>query len=136
MDHDKFPKLRAYLRTLTVARQASFALECGTTVGYLRKFLSKGGGMDASTVARIVTNSGGQIPAAELRPDVNWDDLSRHIGVDAIVPEKLPVGRLSLRAKAATKVRRAAKLKVKARQKSSIKAKAAKAATQAAAGAA
>lgn len=69
---DKFPKLRAHLRTLDVREQVEFAKNCGTTLGYLRKFLSRGGRMDVSTVSRLVANSHGKIPADELRADVNW----------------------------------------------------------------
>ena len=79
MEHDKFPLLRAYLRSLDVRQKTVFAVKCGTTLGYLRKFLCKGGGMDACTVSRLVTQSGGKIPAIELRPDVDWAALAKHL---------------------------------------------------------
>jgi hypothetical protein len=78
MHTDKYPKLRAHLRTLTVPQQSAFAKECGTTLGYLRKFLSKGGRMDVSTVSRLVEHSRGGIPASELRYDVNWSVFEKH----------------------------------------------------------
>ena len=95
LNEDKFPRLRAYLRALTTAEKNRFAHKCGTTLGYLRKFLSRGGELDASTVSLIVSASGGRVPADELRPDVNWDALALHIGEHALVPEALPARQTS-----------------------------------------
>lgn len=88
MNTNKYPKLRAYLRSLEVNKQIAFAAECGTTLGYLRKFLSKGGKMDVVTVALLVDKSKGAIPAAELRPDVQWGVFEVVVQPPLIQPRK------------------------------------------------
>lgn len=62
--------LRQYLSTLPVAAQAEYALRAGTTIGYLRKALSKGQRFDGALARRLDEESRGQVSRFELRPDV------------------------------------------------------------------
>ena len=65
-------KLRAYLNSLPTDEQTAFATRCGTSVGYLRKAISKGQKLGESTVIAIDRESGGEVPCECLRPDVDW----------------------------------------------------------------
>lgn len=65
-------KLRAYLNGLTPDDQSAFAQRCGTSIGYLRKAISKGQKLGESTVIAIDRESGGVVPCESLRPDVDW----------------------------------------------------------------
>lgn len=65
--------LRAYLTTLTPPEQADYATRAGTTIGYLRKALSKGQKFDGALARRLDEESGGAVARAILRPDI-WPD--------------------------------------------------------------
>lgn len=62
--------LRAYLATLAPAEQADYALRAGTTIGYLRKALSKGQRFDGGLVRQLHLESEGAVSLTELRPDI------------------------------------------------------------------
>lgn len=62
--------LRAYLASLTPADQVQYATRAGTTIGYLRKALSKGHRFDGALARRLDEESGGAVCRYELRPDV------------------------------------------------------------------
>lgn len=62
--------LRQYLATLPVEEQAQFAQRAGTTIGYLRKALSKGQRFDGALVRRLDEESGGAVSRFELREDI------------------------------------------------------------------
>ena len=62
--------LRSYLSTLIPADQAEFASRAGTTIGYLRKALSKGQRFDGALVRRLSLESAGSVSLTDLRPDI------------------------------------------------------------------
>ena len=62
--------LRAYLSTLTPTDQADFARRSGTSIGYLRKALSKGQRFDGGLVRLLHVESQGAVSLTELRPDI------------------------------------------------------------------
>ncbi len=62
--------LRAYLATLTPPAQADYASRAGTSIGYLRKALSKGQRFDGALARRLDEESRGCVSRYELRPDV------------------------------------------------------------------
>ena len=80
--------LRTYLGTLAPEEQAAFAVKAGTTIGYLRKALSKRTRFDGALARRLDEQSGGQVCRSELRPDI-FDPPAAACGdpdADRIVP--------------------------------------------------
>ena len=67
--------LRSYLSTLSPADQAEYAKRAGTSIGYLRKALSKGQRFDGGLVRQLHLKSNGAVSLTELRPDI-WPDES------------------------------------------------------------
>lgn len=62
--------LRSYLKTLSPREQADFARRAGTTIGYLRKALSKGQRFGGALVRQLHIQSGGYVCLTDLRPDI------------------------------------------------------------------
>lgn len=62
--------LRTYLASLTPPEQADYAARAGTTIGYLRKALSKGQKFDGALARRLDEESAGAVSRATLRPDI------------------------------------------------------------------
>lgn len=62
--------LRTYLATMPPAEQAAYAVRAGTTIGYLRKALSKGQRFDGGLVRQLHIESDGAVSLTELRPDI------------------------------------------------------------------
>lgn len=62
--------LRSYLATMPPAEQADYAKRAGTTIGYLRKAMSKGQRFDGGLVRQLHMESGGVVSLTELRPDI------------------------------------------------------------------
>lgn len=62
--------LRAYLASLSPDAQIRYAARAGTTIGYLRKALSKGHRFDGALARRLDEESDGVVCRYELRPDV------------------------------------------------------------------
>ncbi len=62
--------LRSYLATMPPAEQAAYAVRAGTTIGYLRKALSKGQRFDGGLVRQLHIESDGVVSLTELRPDI------------------------------------------------------------------
>jgi len=62
--------LRDYLNSLSVNDQAEYARRAGTTIGYLRKALSKGQKFDGALARKLDEESGGAVCRHEVRPDV------------------------------------------------------------------
>ncbi|MEA9605738.1 hypothetical protein QY702_04550 [Xanthomonas campestris pv. plantaginis] len=62
--------LRSYLTTLTPAEQADYAVRAGTSIGYLRKAMSKGQRFDGGLVRQLHVQSRGAVSLTELRPDI------------------------------------------------------------------
>lgn len=65
--------LRSYLATMPPAEQAAYAVRAGTTIGYLRKALSKGQRFDGGLVRQLHIESDGAVSLTELRPDI-WPE--------------------------------------------------------------
>lgn len=64
--------LRHYLNTLSPRAQASFAVRCQTTIGYLRKAISVGQKISERLAINIERESNGTVRCEDLRPDVDW----------------------------------------------------------------
>jgi len=52
------------------AKQADYAARAGTSIGYLRKALSKGQRFDGALARRLDEESRGRVSRHDLRPDV------------------------------------------------------------------
>jgi DNA-binding transcriptional regulator YdaS (Cro superfamily) len=64
--------LQAYLNALTPAEQADFARRCGTTIGYLRKAISKGQKIGEAICIAVERESSRKVFCEDLRDDVDW----------------------------------------------------------------
>lgn len=62
--------LRSYLATMPPAEQAAYAVRAGTTIGYLRKAMSKRQRFDGALARRLDEESRGEVLRYDLRPDV------------------------------------------------------------------
>ncbi|MEN5117471.1 hypothetical protein ABE488_09080 [Luteimonas sp. TWI662] len=62
--------LRNFLATMPPDGQAAYAQRAGTTIGYLRKALSKGQRFDGALARRLDEQSDGAVSRHELRPDI------------------------------------------------------------------
>lgn len=62
--------LRNYLNSMPVAKQAEYAVACGTTIGYLRKVLYSGQKIRGEVCRLLYENSGRKVSRSELRPDI------------------------------------------------------------------
>lgn len=65
--------LQSYLNGLPVPDQVAFATRCGTTIGYLRKAISKGQLLGEKLVINMERESCGHLRCEDFRPDVDWD---------------------------------------------------------------
>lgn len=66
-------KLRIFLNKLKKEDQIQFALDCGTTIGYLRKRLSdRKHKLGENICIEIESKTNGAVKCEDLRPDVNW----------------------------------------------------------------
>lgn len=93
--------LRTYLSTLSPPQQAQYAARARTSIGYLRKALSKGQRFDGGLVRLLHVESGGAVSLHELRPDI-WpepDDVGQTLreAVGALVDSRM--SKRALRAK-------------------------------------
>lgn len=92
--------LRTYLSSMPVSQQADYAKRAGTTIGYLRKALSKGQRFDGALARRLDEQSGGAVSRLELRPDIFGKDTSQPSGlavqVDARMSKRALRARLGL----------------------------------------
>lgn len=68
--HPVMETLRTYLATMPPAKQADYAKRAGTSIGYLRKAMSKGQRFDGALARRLDEESGGVVSRHDLRPDV------------------------------------------------------------------
>ncbi|MBB5860215.1 hypothetical protein [Xanthomonas arboricola] len=62
--------LRAYLATLSRNDQAEYAIRAGTSIGYLRKAMSKKQRFDGALARRLDEESNGAVSRHDLREDV------------------------------------------------------------------
>lgn len=66
--------LRHYLNSLSAEQQQQYASRCDTTVGYLRKAISKRHRLDGALARMLDEESCHAVNKAELRPDI-WPEL-------------------------------------------------------------
>lgn len=71
--------LQSYLNGLPTDEQIAYAGRCKTTVGYLRKAISKGQRLGEGLVINLERESGGKVRCEELRPDVDWAYLTQRL---------------------------------------------------------
>lgn len=64
-------ELRTYLNNLSLDEQRKFAAACGTTIGYLRKAISKNHELGAALCVLIETMSSGSVTRKHLHPS-DW----------------------------------------------------------------
>lgn len=64
--------LNTYLNSLPTAEQGAFAKRCATSIGYLRKAISKGQQFGLPLCASLERESGGAVVCEQLRPDIAW----------------------------------------------------------------
>jgi len=79
-------KLLSFLNSLASADQAEFAARCSTSVGYLRKAISKGQRLGASLCAAAERESAGAVTRRDLRPDdwrLIWPELAAQEAANA-----------------------------------------------------
>lgn len=62
--------LRTYLNSLPTEQQETFAKQCGTSVGYLRKAMSIGQKLGESICIDIERATNGAVTCEDLRPDL------------------------------------------------------------------
>lgn len=71
-------KLREYLKTLTPTEQIAFASLCGTSIGYLRKWMCVRTLLGEKICTAIEQITNGQVTRKDLRPDdwhLIWPEL-------------------------------------------------------------
>lgn len=83
--------LLAYLNGLSRPDQVSFALRCGTTIGYLRKAISIGQELNETITIGVDRESRGEITCESLRPEVDWAYLANRF----VWIAKAPAGQMS-----------------------------------------
>lgn len=65
-------ELRLYLNSLSLEEQREFATKCGTSIGYLRKALSRNHELGAALCVLIEKFSNGEVTRKDLHP-VDWE---------------------------------------------------------------
>lgn len=73
-------QLLAYLNSLSPLDQAAFAQRCNTTIGYLRKAISKRQRLSEGLCLRLAAESRGAVTPEAVLPDVDWQQLQRGFG--------------------------------------------------------
>jgi DNA-binding transcriptional regulator YdaS (Cro superfamily) len=61
-----------YLNSLPPSDQEAFAIRCGTSIGYLRKAISKKQKFDANLCISLERESRGSVRCEDVRPDAGW----------------------------------------------------------------
>lgn len=67
-------ELRFFLNSLSSGEQEVFAQRCGTSIGYLRKALSKNHDLGAALSVLIEQNSNGKVTRHHLHPE-DWESI-------------------------------------------------------------
>lgn len=67
-------ELRLYLNSLSLDEQRSFAAACGTSIGYLRKALSRNHELGAALCVLIEKSSNGDVTRKQLHPG-DWESI-------------------------------------------------------------
>lgn len=79
-------KLLSYLNGLPTTEQVNFAQRSGTTVGYLRKAISKGQQLGEGLCINLERESGRAVLCEDLRDDVDWAYMRNTPPPDRPVP--------------------------------------------------
>lgn len=67
-------KLLEFINSLPVLEQQAFAAGCGTSIGYLRKAISKGQLLGAALCVAIEQATAGAVTRKDLRPN-DWAEI-------------------------------------------------------------
>lgn len=67
-------ELRIYLNSMSPVQQKEFAERCGTSVGYLRKAISRNHELGAALCVLIETVTNQHVSRKHLRPE-NWKNI-------------------------------------------------------------
>ena len=70
--------LHTYLKKLNKSERDSFAANCKTTIGYLRKAISKGQRLGEALAVNIEFFSQAEVPCEVTRPDITWIRVPDH----------------------------------------------------------
>ena len=81
--------LRAYLSSLSTEEQVAYAKRCRTSIGYLRKAISKGQRLGTTLCVCLDRESGRAVRFEELRPDADWDYVRSTVDRTAILEERV-----------------------------------------------
>lgn len=65
-------QLLDFINSLTPKDQVNFAKKCRTTIGYLRKAISKGQNLGPDICVEIEKHSDGKVKCEDIRTDVDW----------------------------------------------------------------
>lgn len=68
-------KLRTYLNSLSTPQQEAFAARCETSIGYLRKAISKRHRVDVVLCIALERESRGAVRCEDMRPEADWPVL-------------------------------------------------------------
>ena len=83
--------LKSYLNSLSPQAQEKFCSRVGTTIGYLRKALSKGQRIGPEIAVAIEEQSCGDVTRKELLPDT-WHLIWPELRPDILHPSSLTQG--------------------------------------------
>ena len=78
--------LRDFLNSLSTKEQEEFANKCETSIGYLRKALSRGQKLGESLCIEMEKHSNSVVTCEEVRSDVDWAYLRGTSPVNAENP--------------------------------------------------
>lgn len=67
-------QLRAFLNSMSLAEQREFSVRCGTSIGYLRKAITKHHDLGAALCVLIEKNSRGFVTRKDLYPN-DWQKI-------------------------------------------------------------
>ncbi|HDR9439500.1 helix-turn-helix domain-containing protein [Burkholderia multivorans] len=67
-------KLKPFLSQMSPERRQQFCIDCGTTLGYVRKALSTGALFGPALCVAIERESAGSVTRRDLRPN-DWQDI-------------------------------------------------------------
>jgi DNA-binding transcriptional regulator YdaS (Cro superfamily) len=71
-------KLKLFLKTMNKEEQTKFAIDCGTTIKYLKKRINDNSSKLGEKICiEIESHSSGAVKVKDLRPDVNWSVIRR-----------------------------------------------------------
>ncbi|RYD94407.1 MAG: Cro/Cl family transcriptional regulator [Sphingobacteriales bacterium] len=84
--------LRAYLNSMPPDEQGAFARRCGTSIGYLRKAISKGQLLGEGLCINLERESSRAVRCEDLRVDVDWAFIRGTELAHADAKARVPLG--------------------------------------------